>query len=506
MVRCAALLVACAVALSLVDQACGRTALMHRGRPRGRYGMLGLPRSQTLLANTEPQTLWFEQKLDHFNPANTDTWKQRYFVSDEFYKPGGPVFLMLGGEGAASATWLKAPTHIMLLAKKYGALVYQLEHRFYGRSWPTKDMSTDNLAYLSSQQALADAAIFRDAMVQGRHDLTDSKWVVFGGSYSGSLAAWFKLKYPHLAVGAVASSAPLFAIIDFKDYLRVVRDSLSTTGPECNKQIERAVDHLTFLSTVPENWPQIKQMFQLCSHFDSFNLNDVANLFQSLAGNFEGIVQYNKDSREFEGGDANITIDTLCDKMTDPDDGLSPLEKYAAVNNLILKSSGEKCLDFDYDSYINSLREIEFNSTEGAGGRQWTYQTCVEYGYFQSSDLKNQPFGTLFPVEFFVKQCKDIFGAKFNEKFLEDAVQRTNTYYGGFHPSVRNVTFPNGSIDPWHALGITRDISEEVTAIYINGTAHCADMYPPSPEDTPELTEAREKIEYLVGKWIGAHD
>ncbi|EEC01185.1 hypothetical protein IscW_ISCW000443 [Ixodes scapularis] len=62
----------------------------------------------------------------------------RYFVSDEFYRPGGPVFLLLGGEGAASARWLSAPTHIMLLAKQYGALVFQLEHRFYGRSLPTK--------------------------------------------------------------------------------------------------------------------------------------------------------------------------------------------------------------------------------------------------------------------------------------------------------------------------------------------------------------------------------
>ena len=32
-------------------------------------------------------------------------------------------------------------------------------------------------------------------------------------------------------------------------------------------------------------------------------------------------------------------------------------------------------------------------------GRQWTYQTCTEFGYYQSSDLQNQPFGHNFPLK-----------------------------------------------------------------------------------------------------------
>lgn len=44
----------------------------------------------------------------------------------------------------------------------------------------------------------------------------DTKWVAFGGSYPGSLAAWLRLKYPHLVHAAVSSSGPLLAKIDFK--------------------------------------------------------------------------------------------------------------------------------------------------------------------------------------------------------------------------------------------------------------------------------------------------
>ena len=57
-------------------------------------------------------------------------------------------------------------------------------------------MSTENLAYLSSEQSLADLATFRQ-FVHASFNLTDAnRWISFGGSYPGSLSAWFRLKYP----------------------------------------------------------------------------------------------------------------------------------------------------------------------------------------------------------------------------------------------------------------------------------------------------------------------
>ena len=44
-------------------------------------------------------------------------------------KAGGPVFLMIGGEGKADPSWLAADTEIMINAVKYRALVVFLEHR-----------------------------------------------------------------------------------------------------------------------------------------------------------------------------------------------------------------------------------------------------------------------------------------------------------------------------------------------------------------------------------------
>ena len=74
---------------------------------------------------------WFAgQKLDHFDPKETRTWKQRYFVNDTNWDgKDGPVFVLIGGEGPASPAWLAEQTEIMVNAQMNKALVFSLEHR-----------------------------------------------------------------------------------------------------------------------------------------------------------------------------------------------------------------------------------------------------------------------------------------------------------------------------------------------------------------------------------------
>ena len=47
-------------------------------------------------------TMWYTQKLDHFNHADTSTYQQRYYVNDAFWNGEGPVFVYIGGEGKFS--------------------------------------------------------------------------------------------------------------------------------------------------------------------------------------------------------------------------------------------------------------------------------------------------------------------------------------------------------------------------------------------------------------------
>lgn len=109
------------------------------------------------------------------------------------------------------------------------------------------DLSTENLVYLSSEQALADLAAFIVA-TKTKHQLSDdTKWIAFGGSYPGSLAAWLRLKYPHLVHGAVSSSGPLLAKSDFREYYEVVTKSLGTYSNDCVVAVGKAIGQVEVL-------------------------------------------------------------------------------------------------------------------------------------------------------------------------------------------------------------------------------------------------------------------
>lgn len=143
----------CAIALLCILPQCMGWRFFLRGRQRG--GNLGNPSNKTETSSLgSVEELWFNQTLDHFDPTNDAKWSQvrfisyssrsftkrpfqRYFVNKEHYKAGGPVFLMIGGEGEANKKWMEEGAWIHY-AKNFNALCFQLEHRFYGKSRPTR--------------------------------------------------------------------------------------------------------------------------------------------------------------------------------------------------------------------------------------------------------------------------------------------------------------------------------------------------------------------------------
>lgn len=54
-----------------------------------------------------------------------------------------------------------------------------------------------------------------------------------------------------------------------------------------------------------------------------------------------------------------------------------------------------------------------------------------------------------------------------NATYLERVVAETNRQFGGLNPNTTNVLYVHGSIDPWHAPGLTSTNKPELPTIFI---------------------------------------
>jgi len=63
-------------------------------------------------------------------------------------------------------------------------------------------------------------------------------------------------------LGAVATSAPVLAQLNFPQYVEVVAASLATTGPECNKNIANATNQISVLLKSAEGVNKLTKTFR----------------------------------------------------------------------------------------------------------------------------------------------------------------------------------------------------------------------------------------------------
>jgi hypothetical protein len=155
--------------------------------------------------------------IDHFHndsayePHSSGTFNNRYWFDATYYKPGGPVIVLQSGETDATARLVylqKGLLHQMIEATHGIGVIF--EHRYYGTSMPTKDLSTESLRFLTTDQALADEAYFAQHVVfKGleHYNLTsyNTAYIGYGGSYAGAFNAFLRKLYPDVFWGRSAN-------------------------------------------------------------------------------------------------------------------------------------------------------------------------------------------------------------------------------------------------------------------------------------------------------------
>jgi hypothetical protein len=414
---------------------------------------------------------WFDQRIDHYNAQDARTYKQRYYSNSDYYIPGGPIFVYIGGEGAIGPSTISSG-EIVENAMSQGAMLYALEHRYYGLSQPFGDWSTPNMAFLSSQQALADLANFIEIQnAVSAPNQTAPTWFSWGGSYPGCLSAWSRMKFPHLTSGSVASSAPVLAKADYFEYDQAVAASANVYTPTCADTVRAATKAV---ESALDADPSLPVTFQ-CS-----NIADPVGFLYVLADAVAYSAQYTSDAP----GPRYQLLPFMCDTLADEALG-DPVERYRVFLAQLFTKLSTNCVDFT--TTIDALQNTTID--ENSNQRQWYYQSCAEFGFFQTAPAVNSLRSTRINLDFHLQQCLDAYGLP-----MVPNTAYTNAYYGGNQPAGTRVVFPNGSLDPWHVLSVLSSKSSSLVPILINGTSHCTDLHASSPTDSPALQAARAQV------------
>ncbi|XGW14135.1 hypothetical protein V3C99_000438 [Haemonchus contortus] len=436
---------------------------------------------------------YFKQKLDHFDEKGKATWSQRYFYNKRYFPKGGDVvFLMLGGMGVLEVDWVtNERLPFVQWAKERGALMFALEHRFYGKSRPTADLSVKNLEYLTSQQAIEDIATFIKAM-NDKHGLKNAKWIVFGGSYAGSLALWARQEHPALIAGAVASSPLMQPKFDFWEATQFTEDVYRAFDPRCAENIGIAFEQFTEMLGSDRGRKQISEMLNTEPHNWVAEHRNIQLLTSILLNNFILATQF-RGGPFMQNGTSLYNTKIVCGLIND--ESSPQIEALKIINGMrVLQSKYmrdmPKTTPAEYDQLMRYLLKKDFDADDWASvDRASLWQRCTELGTFPTTDgAVNSIFGSLVSIDFYADLCQ-VFGKEFDTEYIEKAVEETIEFYGGADGyKGTNVVIANGGADP--LLPLSKTSSDDPTVV----TYVVEDEQPKEPSKVPKKTKVVKKI------------
>lgn len=165
-----------------------------------------------------------------------------------------------------------------------------------------------------------------------------------------------------------------------------------------------------------------------------------------------------------------------------------------------------------------------------ANDRSWLYQTCTEFGFYQTCPLSNAdcPYAKGYhEVDRDLELCQKVFGIPPDD--VRSLVQSTLDYYGGWNltPSAeammegddtsssasgphllgsedeqRRILFVNGDVDPWSELAVSEKQDDAVRSVL--GASHHFWTHSIKESDGDAVVDAREEIYQVVSSWLGA--
>ncbi|KAL7247727.1 hypothetical protein ACSBR2_002607 [Camellia fascicularis] len=473
--------------------------------PRFPSSIINRPERLSVSTNDQKglyKSMFFTQTLDHFNynPQSYDTFQQRYLINDTYWggaKNNAPIFVYTGNEGEIE--WFAQNTGFMFeTAPSFRALLIFIEHRFYGQSMPFggdqniayKNSST--LGYLSSTQALADYATL---IIDLKKNLsaTDSPVVVFGGSYGGMLAAWFRLKYPHVTIGALSSSSPILLFENISSpyaFNNIITQDFRSESENCYKVIKGSWQQIEDTANQPGGLEVLRKSFRICENYISASYLEG---WLQTAYIYTAMTDYPTPSNFLNPMPA-YPIKQMCKAIDDPTTG----------NDTFGKLYGAAVVYYNYTGEAGQCFDLADNSDpHGLGG--WNWQACTEM--IMPTDGNNKE--SIFPTSTWnysdrVSFCQQIFNVEprptwITTEFGFHDIKMTLKRFGS------NIIFFNGLRDPWSGGGVLKNLSKSIVAIVAKEGAHHVDLRFSTSEDPEWLLDVRRKEINIITKWLSEY-
>ncbi|XP_054708233.1 lysosomal Pro-X carboxypeptidase-like [Uloborus diversus] len=437
-------------------------------------------------------TFYVNQKVDHFSYTTDDTFKMRFLVNTHYFtKNNGSVFFYTGNEGDIEM-FANNTGFMWEYAKMFNAMLVFAEHRYYGKSLPYGESSykdNQHLGYLSSEQALADFAYLITEIKLKIKGTADAPFVAFGGSYGGMLAAWFRMKYPHLVVGAYASSAPVLMFPGLtpcgKFYETVTKD-FRRASTQCEKSIKMSWSVIRKVGSTETGRKDLTDIFNLCQPLNSSSSIDDLISWIVETWSYMAMLDYPYPTNfllPLPSNPIKVACQYLSKALVDDIQLLRNVFKAASV----------------YHNYTGDVPCFDFSSPEAKslGVKGWDYQSCTEMVNPMCQTGLTDMFEPL-PWNFtqYSENCWK------NWRTNPDTSKGLYTYGGKNIKGASNIIFSNGELDPWSGLGVLENISPLLHAIYIEDAAHHLDLRSSNPADPISVINARKLSLTLIQKWI----
>ncbi|KAF7123486.1 hypothetical protein RHSIM_Rhsim12G0167100 [Rhododendron simsii] len=431
------------------------------------------------------ETFFYNQTLDHFNyrPESYATFKQKYVINSKYWggaKESAPIFVYFGDEQPLDVQ-LGAVGFLSENAPHFKALQVYIEHRFYGQSIPfgTTDEAMGNdstRGYFNSAQALADYA---EVIIYLKKKLSadNSPVIVVGGSYGGMLASWFRLKYPHVALGALASSAPILYFDDITPrdaYYSVVTKDFKEVSKSCYETIRKSWSEIDRVASKPNGLSILSKKFRTCAPLDnSGDFKGVLELIYAIAAQYDSPPSY--------------PVSQVCERIDGAYEGTGILGRIFA--GFVAVAGNLTCYPFK-----------EYYTTSKLNG--WTWQVCSELVIpvgIGVNDTMFQP--DPFNLKQFIESCRSLYGVSPRPHWI-------STYFGGHDIKLvlrrfaSNIIFSNGLRDPYSSGGVLENLSDTLLAVHTVKGSHCLDILTATKTDPQWLIDQRKVEVKIIEGWF----